>query len=149
LAEMIDDLIQRYRARTAFYPRLALGLADLLGFIDRRRIVAALRSVLAEAGRDPDHPLRRQVVESVAELVVRLRTDHALIARVEAVKAEFLRSSLVADFADEAAAAVRQNLLRDLARSKSEAVTWLADRLEQWREALVEDAALRVDIDHW
>jgi len=28
-------------------------------------------------------------------------------------------------------------------------VTWLADRLEQWREALVEDAALRVDIDQW
>jgi len=149
IAEMIDDLLQRYRERTAFYPRLALGLADLLGFIDRRRIVAALRSGLAEAGRDPDHPLRRQVVESVADLVVRLRTDPALIARVEGVKAELLRSSLVAELAEEAATAVRQNLLRDLARPKSEAVTWLADRLEQWREALVEDAALRVDIDQW
>lgn len=149
LAEMIDDLIARYRERTAFYPRLALGLADLLGFIDRRRIVTALRAGLAEAGRDPDHPLRRQLVESVADLVVRLRTDPALIARVEGVKAELLGSSLVAELAEEAATAVRQNLLRDLARPKSEAVTWLADRLEQWREALVEDAALRVDIDHW
>jgi uncharacterized membrane-anchored protein YjiN (DUF445 family) len=146
---MIDDLIARYRERTAFYPRLALGLADLLGFIDRRRIVAALRAGLAEAGRDPDHPLRHQLVESVADLVVRLRTDPALIARVEGVKAELLGSSLVAELAEEAATAVRQNLLRDLARRKSEAVTWLADRLEQWREALVEDAALRVDIDHW
>src|SRR5207247_2419316 len=52
LAEMIDDLIARYRERTAFYPRLALGLADLLGLIGRRPIVAALRAGLAEAGRD-------------------------------------------------------------------------------------------------
>jgi len=70
-------------------------------------------------------------------------------ARVEAVKAEVLGSSLVAELAEEAATAVRQSLVRDLARPKSEAVTWLADRLEQWRQSLVEDAALRVDVDHW
>src|SRR2546427_2160039 len=83
LAEMIDDLIARYRERTAFYPRLALGLADLLGFIDRRRIVAALRAGLAEAGRDPGHPLRRPPVARGADPRVRLRTDPALIARVD------------------------------------------------------------------
>src|SRR5262249_56494100 len=60
-----------------------------------------------------------------------------------------LGGTLVAGLAEEAATTVRQSLLRDLARPKSEAVTWLADRLEQWREALVEDAALRSDIDHW
>src|SRR5262249_62206921 len=105
--------------------RPAPGLAAPLGFIARRRIVAALRAGLAEAGRDPDHPLRRQVVESADDFVVRLRTDPTLIARVEAVKAELLGSSLVAELAEEAATAVRQNLLRDLARPKSEAATLL------------------------
>ena len=55
----------------------------------------------------------------------------------------------MAELAEEAATAVRQSLLRDLARPKSDAVTWLADRLEQWRQSLVEDAALRVDVDRW
>ena len=149
LADLIDEVLERYRQRMTFYPRLALGMADLLGLIDRARIVAALRAGLTDAARDSNHPLRRQLVESVAELAGRLRTDGTLIARVEAVKAEVLGSSLVAELAEEAATAVRQSLLRDLARPKSEAVTWLADRLEQWRQSLVEDAALRVDVDHW
>ncbi len=149
LADLIDEVLERYRQRMTFYPRLALGMADLLGLIDRARIVAALRAGLTDAARDSNHPLRRQLVESVAELAGRLRTDVALIARVEGVKAEVLGSSLVAELAEEAATAVRQSLVRDLARPKSEAVTWLADRLEQWRQSLVEDAALRVDVDHW
>ncbi len=149
LADLIDEVLERYRQRMTFYPRLALGMADLLGLIDRARIVAALRAGLTDAARDSNHPLRRQLVESVAELAGRLRTDGTLIARVEAVKAEVLGSSLVAELAEEAATAVRQSLVRDLARPKSEAVTWLADRLEQWRQSLVEDAALRVDVDHW
>ena len=124
-------------------------MADLLGLIDRRRIVAVLRAGLTDAARDPDHPLRRQLADSAAELAARLRSDATLIVRVEALKAELLGSRLMAELAEEAATAVRQSLLRDLARPKSDAVTWLADRLEQWRQSLVEDAALRVDVDRW
>ena len=149
LAELIDEVMERYRQRMTFYPRLALGMADLLGLIDRRRIVAVLRAGLTDAARDPDHPLRRQLADSAAELAARLRSDATLIVRVEALKAELLGSRLMAELAEEAATAVRQSLLRDLARPKSDAVTWLADRLEQWRQSLVEDAALRVDVDRW
>jgi uncharacterized membrane-anchored protein YjiN (DUF445 family) len=149
VGEIVDELLARYRQRTPFYPRLALTLADLLGVIDRERIIGSLRTGLAEVARDPAHPVRRHLGEELARLARRLRTDGALTARVEAVKVELLDSPLAARLVEDTLAAARRALLADLERPDSDAVAWVAVRVERWRRALAADAALREALDRW
>jgi len=149
VGDIVDEILQRYRERVGFYPRVALGLADLLGLIDRERIVAALHAGLTEIAATPDHPFRVRLGEALGDFIARLRRDPALAARVEAVKEDLVGSPVVARVVEDAARAIRQALLDDLGRPGSEAVAWVVDRLERWRRALLGDAALRRQIDGW
>ena len=149
LGEVIDDLLARYRERLGVYPRLFMGLATLLGVLNRDRLVAALHAGLREVARDRDHPLRAQGTEVLADLERRLVDDPALAARVEAAKVELLQAPAVAGLLDEAAVALTRALQADLAGERSELAAWLADRLERARVALVADGSLRAEIDAW
>ncbi|OLC14914.1 MAG: hypothetical protein AUH29_09270 [Candidatus Rokubacteria bacterium 13_1_40CM_69_27] len=149
VGELVDEVLVRYRERVSFYPRLALGLAGLLGLIDRERIVAALHSGLTEVANDAAHPLRERLSDAVAEFAGRLRRDVVLAGRVEAVKEELLGSPVVARLVDDGARALRRALLVDLQRPASEAVAWVADRLERWHRVVVTDAALRGQVERW
>ena len=149
VGEVIDDLLARYRERLGVYPRLFMGLATLLGVLDRDRLVAALHAGLREVARDRDHPLRAQGTEVLADLERRLVDDPALAARVEAAKVELLQAPAVAGLLDEAAVALTRALQADLAGERSELAAWLADRLERARVALVADGSLRAEIDAW
>lgn len=149
VAEVIDELLHRYRAQLSVYPRLWIGLAELLGVLDRERIVGALHSGLREVAKNPDHPLRERAAEIVAELETRLTTDARLAARVEAAKNELLATPAVAALLDDLAASLRRTLLADLAAPRSEAAAWIAKRLERARQALLTDAALRARVGEW
>jgi uncharacterized membrane-anchored protein YjiN (DUF445 family) len=149
VGEVLDDLLARYRERLGVYPRMWLGVASLLGVLDRDRLVAALHAGLREVAKDRDHPLRMQGVELLADLERRLTTDAALAARVEAAKAELLEAPAVAALLDEAAAALTRTLRTQLGDERSELLAWLADRLDRARQALVADAGLRRDLDAW
>jgi uncharacterized membrane-anchored protein YjiN (DUF445 family) len=149
VGELIDELLSRYRQRVGFYPRVALGLADLFGLIDRQRIVDALAGGLREVARDPEHPVRARLGEAVGDFAARLGRDAPLAARVETVKEELLGSPVVARLADDAARALRRALLADLERPDSEAVGWVAERLDRVRRALLGDEDLRRRIEAW
>lgn len=149
VTDVVDDLIARYRARAGLYPRLLLSVADLVGMIDRQRIVSALHAGLREVAHDPSHPLRRQIEEAVASLARRLRGDPALAARVEALKAELLEGDLITSLAEESMAALQRALRSDLAGVESHIVGWVVDRLEEGRRRMVEDAALRAALGDW
>jgi len=149
VAEVIEDLMVRYRARLGVYPRLWIGLAELVGVLDRDRLVDALHSGLRQVAKDPDHPLRLRASEVVAELEQRLATDTALVARVEAAKRELLNTPAVATLLDDLAGSLRRTLVVDLRAERSEAVAWIAERLERTRQMLVTDAVLRVEIAGW
>ncbi len=149
VSEVIDDLLARYRERLGVYPRMWMGVASLLGVLDRDRLVAALHAGLREVAKDRDHPLRMQGVELLADLERRLTGDAALAARVEAAKAELLEAPAVAALLDEAAAALTRTLRAELTDARSELLAWLADRLDRARQALVADAGLRGEVDAW
>ena len=149
VSDVVDDLLARYRERLGVYPRLWMGLASLLGVLDRDRLVAALHAGLREVAKDREHPLRRQAVEVLADLERRLTGDATLASRVEAAKAELLEAPAVAVLLDEAAAALTRTLQTELADEGSELLAWLADRLDRARQALVEDAELRRELDGW
>ena len=149
VGEVIDDLLARYRERLGVYPRLWMGLASLLGVLDRDRLVAALHAGLREVAKDRDHPLRTQGAELLADLERRLASDAALVARVEAAKAEFLESPAVTALLQDAAAALTRTLRAELADERSELLTWLTERLDRARIALVADGELRGELDAW
>ena len=149
MGEVVDGLLHQYREAMRPGPRLLLGVADLLGVIDRDRLVAALQTGLREVAADPAHPLRRHLADAVAEFPSRLRSDAALAARVEALKAELLASPLVGRLLEDAAAAIRQAVADDLATERSEVIAWVADRLDRVRHALLEDPLLRAELGTW
>ncbi len=149
VTEVVDELVERYRARLGVYPRLWIGLAEVLGVLDRERLVAALHAGLREVASDPAHPLRARVLEVLADLERRLAHDPALVARVEHAGRELLATPEVAALLEDAAAALTRALRADLAAEESEIVAWLVDRLEEARHALASDAGLRADLDRW
>ena len=149
VADVVDELLARYRERAGLYPRLLLSVADLFGVIDRGRIVSALHAGLREAARDPDHPLRRQIEDAVAALPRRLREDPRLSARVEALKTELLDGDFVARLTEDALDGLQRALTTDLHARESHVVAWVADRLEQGRRRLADDAELRAELARW
>jgi uncharacterized membrane-anchored protein YjiN (DUF445 family) len=149
VGDLVDEVLEGYRARMGVYPRLLMGLANTLGLIDRDRLVGALHNALKRIADDPDDPLRRRLTETLAALPERLRADPALAARVEAAKEELLASPAVARLLEDAAAGLRKLVIADLDARPSELVSWITARLDRARRTLAEDTALRQSLDRW
>jgi uncharacterized membrane-anchored protein YjiN (DUF445 family) len=146
---LVEDLLARYRARLSAHPRFWVGVAELLGLINRQRLVVAVLAGVREVAQDPEHPLRHELLAMIAALPARLRTDPDLAARVEAAKAELLRSTAVSELLRDVAARLHRAVLSDLGAAGSVVVGFLTDRLEAARRALIDDAALRGDVEAW
>jgi uncharacterized membrane-anchored protein YjiN (DUF445 family) len=149
IADVVDDLLARYRESMGTYPRLFMGVAQLFGLLDRERIVTALRRGLQDVARDPHHPLRAQVAQAIGELPGRLRDDPKLAARLEAVKEDLLGAPFVGGLVQDAVDAVTRALVVDLRDPRSGTVTWLTDQLDAARQRLGNDEPLRRDLDAW
>ncbi len=149
LADLVDGVVESYRQRMGTYPSLLIGLAGLLGLIDRDRLVSALHAAVRKVADDPEDPLRRRLSEALAELPGRLRAEAELAARVEAAKRELLSSPVVTKLIEDAAAALHGALVSDLGSGRSELIAWLTDQLEHIRQTVVSDGALRQNIDRW
>src|SRR5262245_20376462 len=130
LADLVDDLLHRYRTTLGMAPRFWLNVADLLGVIDRRRILTSLRTGMREVADDPGHPLRETLRSALAELPGRLRTDPALAARVETVAREVLEGDTLRGLLRDLAAVIQRTALADLGQPRSQLIEWVADRLE-------------------
>jgi len=149
VGDLVDEVLEGYRARMGVYPRLLMGLANTLGLIDRDRLVGALHNALKRIADDPDDPLRRRLTETLAALPERLRADPALAARVEAAKEELLASPAAASSSNRATAGLRKLVIADLDARPSELVSWITARLDRARRTLAEDTALRQSLDRW
>ena len=149
VGEVVDEVLARYRDRMGAAPRFWMGVASVLGLVDRERVVQALHAGLRQVAEDPEHPVRRRLAEALAELPGRLRSDPALAGRVEAARDDVLRAPATTKMLEDAAAALHRALVADLGRADSDVVAWVVERLERARRALVTDASLRREIDRW
>jgi len=147
--ELVDDLLARYRERMGAYPRFWIGVASMLGLIDRERVLSALQAGLRQVAREPDHPVRQRLMEAMGELPGRLRTDSRLAERVEAAKRDFLATPIATRVIEDTAAALHRTLLADLERPRSEVRIWIVERLDRARRALIADEDLRRQLDRW
>lgn len=149
VGELVDGVLQSYRAQMGTYPRFLIGLADAFGLIDRNRLVGALHTALKKVADDPDDPLRQRLSAAVAELPDRLRADPELAAHVESVKNELTASPGMTRLLEDAAAALREALVADLGSERSEVIAWGADQLDRARRQLASDEELRRELDRW
>ena len=149
VGEVVDDLLRRYREQMSLYPRIWIGVATLLGLIDRDRVLSALQAGLRQVATEPDHPVRQRLDEAMRELPARLRAAGGLSARVEAAKRDLLATPIATRVLEDTAAALHRILLADLERPRSEVRLWIVERLERARQALVADEALRRELDRW
>jgi len=149
VGELVDDLLARYRERMGAYPRFWIGVASMLGLIDRERVLSALQAGLRQVAQEPDHPVRQRLMEAMSELPGRLRTDGRLAERVEAAKRDLLATPIATRVIEDTAAALHRTLLADLERPRSEVRVWIVERLERARQALVADEELRLQLDRW
>jgi len=147
--ELVDDLLARYRERVGAYPRFWIGVASMLGLIDRERVLSAVQAGLRQVAQEPDHPVRQRLMEAMSELPGRLRTDSRLAERVEAAKRDLLATPIATRVIEDTAAALHRTLLADLERPRSEVRVWIVERLERARQALVADEELRLQLDRW
>jgi uncharacterized membrane-anchored protein YjiN (DUF445 family) len=147
--ELVDDLLARYRERMGAYPRFWIGVASMLGLIDRERVLSAFQAGLRQVAQEPDHPVRQRLMEAMSELPGRLRTDGRLAERVEAAKRDLLATPIATRVIEDTAAALHRTLLADLERPRSEVRVWIVERLERARQALVADEDLRLQLDRW
>ena len=149
VGELVDDLLARYRERMGAYPRFWIGVASLLGLIDRERVVSALQAGLRQVAQESDHPVRQRLVEAMSELPGRLRNDARLAERIEAAKCDLLATPIATKVIEDTAAALHRTLLADLERPRSEVRIWIVERLERARRALIADEELRGQLDRW
>jgi uncharacterized membrane-anchored protein YjiN (DUF445 family) len=149
VGELVDDLLARYRERMGAYPRFWIGVASMLGLIDRERVLLALQAGLRQVVQEPDHPVRQRLMETMSELPGRLRSDSRLAERVEAAKRDLLATPIATRVIDDTAAALHRTLIADLERPRSEVRVWIVERLERSRRALVADEELRLQLDRW
>src|SRR3989454_7708620 len=129
VGELGSDLRARYRERMGTSPRFWLGVASLLGLIDRDPVLAAIQTGLRQVVRDPDHPLRQRPAEAVGDLPARLRADPRLAARVEAAKRDLLATPVATRVLEDAAAALQRELLADLDPPRLQIRVWIVERL--------------------
>src|SRR5262249_40680579 len=63
--EVVDDLLARYREGMSLAPRLWIGVARLLGVIDRERFLTAFQAGLRQVVGEPDHPVRLRIADAI------------------------------------------------------------------------------------
>jgi uncharacterized membrane-anchored protein YjiN (DUF445 family) len=147
--DVVDELLARYREGMSLAPRLWIGVARLLGVIDRERFLTAFQAGLRQVVGEPDQPVRQRIADAITELPTRLRADPRLAERVEAAKRDLLATSIATHVLEDAAAALHRAVLADIERPRSEVRDWIVDRLDRARRALADDEALRRDLDRW
>jgi len=114
-----------------------------------KKFFDGVQGFLAEVAGDPDHELRRQLDVRVADLAVRLRTDPALIARGEQLKAELLEHPEVQAWLDSLWRNTKASILAVADDPSSDLRRRLDAALERAGRSLQEDPVLQTKVDGW
>lgn len=124
----------------------------LPGFVDKLVDDKAYREVLvfvAAARGDRQHPVRRALDEYLGEVMQDLQHEPAMIARVEALKAEVLDNAKVREFAGDTWGAIKVSLTDALDNPTSALRGGMRSTLQDIGTRLKTDAALGSRIDRW
>jgi uncharacterized membrane-anchored protein YjiN (DUF445 family) len=114
-----------------------------------QKVLGGIERTLIEVGEDPDHPLRHQFDELLAEWMVQLQESPEVIARAEAIKEQVLDPQTSGRLAASLWQELKQILGRQSAEPDNGAPGALARGLSALGTAALEDQALLEKIDGW
>jgi uncharacterized membrane-anchored protein YjiN (DUF445 family) len=113
------------------------------------KIYRGLAAFLQDLIDDPDHELRRHLDQRLADLVTRLGSDPALIARGEKLKEEILAHPAVRTWMGSLWGDLKQSLLDQSNDPDSELRRRIEQTVTAFGTALSEDPLLRSKVDRW
>ncbi len=119
------------------------SLADTLA----DKIASALMRELQDVLRDPAHPVRLAYDGKVQDFIANLRTDPALVERVQELKTQLIRNPAVQTYLEGLGQEVKQWLRRDLSDPNSHLGLHLHAALTGLGDRLAKDATLREAIN--
>ena len=106
-------------------------------------ILSGLQRLLAEAGDDPDHPLRAKVMEGLETLAHRLQHDPDMQARVGRLRDEIVGNPAMQAWMESLWRQARQALLHAARDPRTALAGRFGDMLRQLGEMLEQDARVR------
>jgi uncharacterized membrane-anchored protein YjiN (DUF445 family) len=113
-----------------------------------QKVLGGIERTLFEVGEDPDHPLRHQFNELLADWMVQLQESPEVIARAEAIKQQVLDPETSGRLAASLWEELKQFLGRQT-QSDDGAPGAVARGLSALAKAALEDEALLEKIDGW
>jgi uncharacterized membrane-anchored protein YjiN (DUF445 family) len=113
-----------------------------------QKVLGGIERTLFEVGADPDHPLRHQFDELLADWMVQLQESPEVIARAEAIKHQILDPETSGRLAASLWEELKQVLGRQMA-SDDGAPGAVARGLSALGRAALDDTALLEKIDGW
>ena len=114
-----------------------------------KKLFRGIQGFIAEVAQDPDHELRQQLDQRVAELAVRLRSDPALIARGEELKSELLEHPEVQAWLDSLWRNTKESILAVADDPDSDLRRRLDAGLVRAGRKLQDDTGLQAKVDRW
>jgi uncharacterized membrane-anchored protein YjiN (DUF445 family) len=113
------------------------------------KIFGGVQRFLADVGAAPDHEVRRSIERRILRLAEQLRTDPAMIAKVEELRDELLAHPEVQAWIGSLWGSVKQTMLEAADDPASELRVRLTDGLQSLGTRLVADRELQHKLDAW
>ncbi len=144
-AEAVRDNAEVIRAQVrAESPWWVPGLVDDKIY---RRILAAIENLLRSIGTNPNHPLRAAFDVALRDFINRLQHSPEVIAKVEALKEEFLDDPSVADLPVNLWEATRSAIVAYGTHTDGQEPGPLEDGIAAFGNALLGNATMLAEID--
>ncbi len=141
ISDSRDYIRERVRAESPWW---------VPGVVDDKiyqRIIEVTEALLRAIGTDPTHPLRTAFDAALRDFVDRLQHSPDVIARVEAMKEEWLADPSVADLSARLWEATRRAVVGYASREDGTAPTPLERGLSEFGAAALANEALLAEID--
>lgn len=135
---------QRVRENTAwFWQRLSMD--EKVG----ESVVAALREVVAEIARDPEHPLRLRLDAAIGKLASDLATSPQYREQIAAHARKLLEHPALRDYADGVWRDIRNGMREDIDSEESAIRAWVRSVMESGTNTIIQDPGLRERLNNW
>lgn len=112
-------------------------------------VVAVLREVVAEIGREPEHPLRLKLDAAIEKLISELASSPEYRQQIAAHTRKLLDHPALREFAAGLWRDIRDSLREDIGSVDSAIKAWLREATQSATRALLREEELRWRLNEW
>ncbi|MCX2522975.1 DUF445 domain-containing protein [Larsenimonas rhizosphaerae] len=120
-----------------------ISLNRFAGWIANERLIERFSRLLTEVSQDPDHPVRRQLDQTLDHFIERTRNDPVMIARLDRIRDELLSNAPMQRYIQRLWGNVLLRWEADLDSSTSHTKASLLDFIDHYVQVLDQNPAAR------